>query len=388
MPSKATANRPVSRPFGPPMLCSPLDEVPNDPDVYAQIKYDGWRTRATVAADGVTLTSREGKPITAVLYVERALGDLTVAGTVLDGELVDLAGPRQLKRTGEILASAAPHMPSAASPPLTFAIFDLLMCADEDLRELPLHDRLARLAKLFENPEFRPHTKPLIDGGSEPTLLLVAHRPCTPEWAQQQVDAGQEGVVMKLPDSRYVHGARNRGWWKWKPQQTLDAQCTRVVPGRAGAAIGSLGFRLASGIEGTVSSGISELEWLDMTSHPERYVGRMLELSYLDIEGSGLLRSPVYRGTRHPHDKAAPAKAPRTPRRLPDAKVLATAARGGKRKRRSYEKMGDDKLLTCISQLRTHTGDAYNRCLERGSGDPAGDLAFALAVAHKRGLGV
>jgi len=387
MPSKATSKRPVSRPFGPPMLCNPLDEVPTDPQLLASIKYDGWRTRASVDGGG-TLTSREGNPITAVPYVQSALGDLAAAGTVLDGELVDLAGPRQLKRTGTILGSPTPHRPTAQDPPLTFAIFDLLMCAGEDLRDMPLRERLARLAKLFENPDVRPHTTALIEGRSEPTLLLVEHRRCESAWAQALVVAGHEGVVVKLPDSLYVHGARNRGWWKWKPQQTLDGQCTQVVPGKAGA-IGSLGFRLESGVEGTVSSGISELEWLDMTSHPEHYVGHMIELSYLDIEASGLLRSPVYRGKRHPDDKAAPAKAPRAPRRLPDAKARAAAASGGKRRRRSYEKMVDPKKLErCIAELRAQEGDAYDRCLERGSGDPAGDLAFALDVARERGLSV
>lgn len=380
-----------SRPLGPPMLCKPLDVVPDDEQYLSSQKFDGWRALAKVAVGSVQLTSREGHKLSSVGYIETALLTLAPPETVLDGELVDLAGPRQLKRTGSILLSDRPHRPTLASPPLTYAVFDILFHAGTDLRDVPLYERLRVLGELFDADATREYTEPMFAGRGEPALLLVEHCPSSSAYAQGLVDAGEEGVVVKHRDSLYRHGTR--GWWKFKPQTTEDAECTGLAPvTRANAgpdSIGSIKFRLASGVQGRVSSGISALEWRDMLEHPERYVGLMIELAYHDVEKSGALRHPVYRGVRDPRDKAAPRKRTRTRRRAPsEKKALAASLAGGARKRRNYEEMGDAKLARCIGELRAREGDAYDRCLERGSQDPAGDLAAALAEANKRGLNV
>src|ERR1700691_2379276 len=96
------------RPLGPPMLCKTIDVVPDDPDHLASRKVDGWRARATSADGAVLLSTREGHAIDTVPYIEAAVLALVSPGTVLDGELVDLAGPRQLKRTGSILPFGRP----------------------------------------------------------------------------------------------------------------------------------------------------------------------------------------------------------------------------------------------------------------------------------------
>ncbi len=379
-----------SRRLGPPMLCKTIDVVPDDEQYLLSRKFDGWRARAEIAEGNVRLSSREGHAISSVGYIETALLAIARPGTVLDGELVDLAGPRQLKRTGSILPSDRPHRPSVVSPPITFAVFDILFNAEADLRDTPLHERLRVLGELFDTDAGRRHTAPLLAGCAEPVLLLVEHRPSSSAYAQQLVDAGEEGVVIQHPDSLYRHGARNAGWWRFKPQTTEDAECTGFAPANGADtgpdAIGVITFRLASGFEGRASSGISALEWRDMTDHPERYVGLMIELAHHGVEQSGALRHPVYRGVRDPRDKAAPRKRTRTPRKAPGEKALATAVAGGARKRRNYEAMGDAKLQRCVLELKAGEGDAYDRCLERGSGDPAGDLTAALAAASKRGL--
>ena len=50
--------------------------------------------------------------------------------------------------------------------------------------------------------------------------------------------------------------------------------------------------------------------------------------------------------------------------------------------------MKDPKLIESVESLRAKHGDAYERCLERGSNDPAGDLHAALKEAARRGLDV
>lgn len=162
-------------------------------------------------------------------YIEDAVAAVCQPGTVLDGELVDLAEPRQRKRTGSLLAASRQHKPTTTNPPLTYAIFDILCCGDTDLRDLPLHARLAALDSLFDSDVGRLHTAPFVEGRTEPALMVVEHRPSTVVYAESVIDAGGEGVVVKLRDSRYRHGAKNAGWFKFKPQQTVGT--ARIVTG-------------------------------------------------------------------------------------------------------------------------------------------------------------
>jgi ATP-dependent DNA ligase len=372
------------------MLSRVLDVVPDDDEQFlASCKFDGWRARASIGETSVELSSREGHPITSVQYIADALRALAGPGTILDGELVDRGRPRQLKRTTSILGSPEPHTPTPENPPVTFAVFDILFLHGRDLRDTPLHERLKVLAELFDTANARAHISPLLDGRPEPALLLVEHRPSSSAWARGLVEAGEEGVMIKHRDSLYRHGTRDAGWWKFKPQASVDGVCTGFAAGRSGPdSVASIVFRLPSGAEGHASSGISELEREHMARHPEQYIGLVVELAHHGQEKSGLLRHPVYLGVRDPRDKAAPTPttASRAPREVPNEKALATAVAGGGRKRRNYEAMGDSKLLTCICQLRAGEGDAHDRCLERGSGDPAGDLTEALRAANQRGL--
>lgn len=381
-----TTRPPTRRPLGKPMLCKAIDVVPEDDHYLASVKFDGWRARAERTSDRVILTSREGHVLGSVPYIEEAVRAVCQPGTVLDGELVDLAEPRQLKRTKSLLASSRPHKPTAANPPLTYAIFDILIRDEVDLRDEPLHRRLTELEQLFDSDAGRRHTSPFVKGRPESALMIVEHHPSTGEYAQRLIDAGEEGVVIKHRDSRYRHGAKNGGWCKLKPQRTVDAECIGIVPSTAGPnSPGAIAFRLDSGVEGTAGSGISDFEWREMTEHPDRYVGRMIELAHHGEEKSGALRNPVFRGVRDPRDKAT-ARQTRPTRQAPNP--TAVAAGGSTRKRRNYKAMGDAKLETCIRQLWAHEGDAYDRCLESGSGDPEGDLIVALDAAKARGLRV
>ena len=383
------AFRYLKRPIGPPMLCKTLDVVPDDERMLASVKLDGWRAFASIADQMTELRSREGHAITAVPYLITALGELAGPGTILDGELVDRARPRQLRRTNTLLASQRPHVPTDANPPLTFAAFDLLFHNYTDLRDWPLHERLTRLAALVQDARERglaalgsaPSTRPLV--------LAVEHRPSSAAFAEEMLATGEEGVVVKLRDSRYVHGSRT-GWWRYKPQDTIDARCTAIARprGRTTGPASSLAFELDGGATGQVSSGLSAAEREHAAAHPGEYVGRLLELAHHGIETSGALRHPVYRGVRDPADKATRDPAPSLRRRTVNEAALARANSGTSGKRRNYRAMKDPKLIESLESLRAKRGDAYERCLERGSNDPAGDLHAALKEAARRGLDV
>jgi len=91
---------------------------------------------------------------------------------------------------------------------------------------------------------------------------------------------------------------------------------------------------------------------------------------------------------RDPADKATRDPAPSLRRRTVNEAALARANSGTSGKRRNYRAMKDPKLIESLESLRAKRGDAYERCLERGSNDPAGDLHAALEEAARRGLDV
>lgn len=61
-------------------------------------------------------------------------------------------------------------------------------------------------------------------------------------------------------------------------------------------------------------------------------------------------------------------------------------ASGGKRRMRNYRAMREEKLRACHESLRARAGDAYDRCLSAGSGDPDADLAEVERLTRERGL--
>lgn len=388
MRTDLTAFHRAERPIGAPMLCSTLDVVPEDERMLASLKLDGWRALAAAMRDGVALRSREGHAITQVPYINDLLAHLVPHGTVLDGELVDRARPRQLRRTKTILQSAGEHVPTPEDPELTFAIFDLLFLGDSDLREQPLRARLAALEDLLRSGLSTWQLPAPGQSHAGPPVLMVPHVACTPAFAQRCLEAGEEGIVIKLADSAYVHGSR-RSWWRFKPQDTIDALCTGVTRphGRTSGPAHSLVFKLDGGGSGQVSTGLSAAERAHVASHPKEYEGKLIVLGHHGLEQSGAPRHPVYLGMRDPADKAAPSAGAK-PRRKLDEAAIARASSGAPGKRRNYRKMGDGNLKAAIESLRARSGDAFERCMERGSQDPEGDLAVALDEARKRQLDI
>lgn len=56
------------------------------------------------------------------------------------------------------------------------------------------------------------------------------------------------------------------------------------------------------------------------------------------------------------------------------------------RKMRNYKAMKDEKLLSCYDDLCEEGGDAFDRCLHKGSGDVQADRQFIHGLLKSRGL--
>src|SRR5688572_2220147 len=166
MPTLTATTMPHATPAPPRPMLAALDEAPlvSDRLVY-EPKYDGIRTLVTIepgapgaGVSDVRLWSRLGNDKTAQFPdLVRPLGDFSrrlISGVVLDGEIVALdadgepAGFQRLQGrihlTGE--RAVAAH---ASHQPVALILFDLLREGAQNLMDLPLIERRARLERMF-----------------------------------------------------------------------------------------------------------------------------------------------------------------------------------------------------------------------------------------------
>jgi ATP-dependent DNA ligase len=172
-----------------PMLASTAENVEDALAGFAlgsvEWKLDGIRIQVHRQGDEVRVYTRNLNDITLTVprTVEAAL-ELPVEQAVLDGEALWL---------------------DKESP--TF-LFDVLHLDGEDLLDVPLEERSARLAAVA------------------PRLKVPSVLTSDPDEAQRLLDealtAGHEGVVVKDAASLYAAGRRGKAWRKVKPVRTYD----------------------------------------------------------------------------------------------------------------------------------------------------------------------
>jgi len=359
-------------------------------------KYDGWRILSGIL-DGVLQWTRTGNRVTQVPYIEDALRERFPQGTILDGEIVDLGSARQWNRTQSILSKTAgdyQHRPTLEDPALTYVLFDVLNVAGADVRQLPLSERRRLLEEMCDGIEH------VTDGA----LMLISTQTPTDEGLRALVEFGFEGVVCKRKDSTYRCGARNGGWVKIKPKETVDAECTGIYEPEPGGkyapivnghpvpwAVGGLRFRVLHD-DGRVyegrAAGMDDQLRKELWERPDEFIGRVVELVHWGVQDSGALRFPQVRRLRAKRDKS-PARIP-----VPVGATLAKRERPTAQREpaeptrpwmRNYGAMGAPKLLACLASLREREGEAFEKCVQAG-GDPAEHLLAAEGAARKKNL--
>jgi len=210
-------------PFRPVMLSHAIDEadlVALDPAEHcAEWKWDGIRVQAVAASrpDGTRITrlySRTGEDISASFP---DLAEALLFDGAIDGELLIMREQRvqsfnvlqqRLNRksvTAKLLAEFPAHLRA----------YDLLIEGEDDLRELPLAERRARLEALVAEL-----SEPRIDLSSQIAFAdwdALARARANPAEAGAGGDAeAVEGVMIKRRDARYLPGRPKGLWWKWK----------------------------------------------------------------------------------------------------------------------------------------------------------------------------
>ena len=177
-----------------PMLATLASELPTGRGWLFEVKWDGYRTLATVRTSEVELTSRRGNSLTERFEViAKALpGALRTPHCVLDGEVC------ALDERGRTSFSAMQQ----GGGPLVFYVFDVVEIDGRPLVDLTFRERRARLEDVLVPGHPVVRLSETFDDGE---ALLAAAR-------EQEL----EGVVAKRADSPYQPGKRTRDWLKVK----------------------------------------------------------------------------------------------------------------------------------------------------------------------------
>lgn len=191
-----------------PQLSTLVDEVPGTKKagewVY-EIKYDGYRSIATLDHGKVKMASRNGKDWTGPFQrIANALEHVRAQTAVFDGEV---AYVKEDGRTDFQMLQNALHGGEGASQ-LVYFVFDLLHFDGEDLRDLPLLERKDKLRTIL--------------AGEKPPLMMGDHVSENGQaFFDQACKLGLEGIIAKKADGPY-HSGRGKDWVKVKCQNRQE----------------------------------------------------------------------------------------------------------------------------------------------------------------------
>ena len=184
-------------PFHAVQLATLVDTVPSGDRWLHEMKYDGYRTQIAIGGGQARAYTRSGLDWSEKFEgIVEAAGKLNVRSALIDGEAVVLEpGGRS---SFQALQGALKGAPGS----IDYYAFDLLELDGEDLTQLPLVERKAKLRAIIPEGHDRLRYSEHIEGNGEKLL----HNFC---------DAGLEGVISKLASARYI-GSRSGGWLKTK----------------------------------------------------------------------------------------------------------------------------------------------------------------------------
>jgi DNA ligase 1 len=207
------------------MLASPA-ETPADlvaafpTGALVEDKFDGIRAQVHKRGSQVEIYSRTLDRVTEfpelVEPIRRINGDV-----ILDGEIIGWRDGRAIPFTElqQRLGRKQIDLFTSAQVPVSFVAFDLLLLDGRTLLDAPLSERRLLLERLLAKAE-------------QPALQVTRAELCrsveeTENRFLLALNAGNEGLLAKAPESPYVPGRRGQFWMKLKrPLATLDVVVT------------------------------------------------------------------------------------------------------------------------------------------------------------------
>lgn len=188
------------------------DMIDEHGPVAAEFKYDGSRFQFHRQGNRMRMYSRRLEEVTDALPdVLKILGDVTSHDVILDGEVIAIRDGRPMPFQTVLRRVRRKHAVSEMAEEIGMVprIFDILYLDGTTLIDLPLSER----RKILESVVSRHVTDQLV---SENPAEIEAYY-------QKALNAGHEGIMLKVPSSQYTPGVRGKNWIKIKPEaDTLD----------------------------------------------------------------------------------------------------------------------------------------------------------------------
>jgi len=188
------------------------DMIKEHGEVAAEFKYDGSRFQFHKKGNWCRMYSRRLEDVTGALpdVIEQLLG-ATDHDLIIDGEVIAIKEGRPMPFQSVLRRFRRRHDVAGASEEIKLVphVFDILYLDGETLIDLPLSDRrekLEQVVKFFLAPQVISNDHNVIG-----------------QTYQAALDAGHEGLMLKVLSSPYTPGQRGKNWIKIKPEvDTLD----------------------------------------------------------------------------------------------------------------------------------------------------------------------
>ena len=188
------------------------DMIKEHGQIAAEFKYDGSRFQFHKKGNWARLYSRRLEDVTAALpdVIEKLITS-TAHDVILDGEVIAIKNDKPMPFQSVLRRFRRRHDIAEAQDAIEMVpnVFDILYLDGETLIDLPLEMRRKRLESVV-NRYIAPQ--------------LVSSDPLEIERKYKEaLEAGHEGIMIKVPASPYSPGQRGKNWIKIKPDvDTLD----------------------------------------------------------------------------------------------------------------------------------------------------------------------
>ena len=180
--------------------------------IVAEYKYDGSRFQFHKKGNWARLYSRRLEDVTRSLpdVIEKLIS-ATEHDVILDGEVIAMKDGKPMPFQSVLRRFRRRHDIAEAQDAIEMVpvVFDILSLDGETLIDLPLTDRRKRLESAVSL-----YLAPQVVSGDLKEIERTY---------KAALDAGHEGIMIKVPDSPYSPGQRGKNWIKIKPEvDTLD----------------------------------------------------------------------------------------------------------------------------------------------------------------------
>ncbi len=177
----------------------------------AEYKLDGERVQLHVEGEKVELFSRSLENISSYYpdIIEKIPKAIQADNVILEAEAVAIN-----ENTGEFLPfQELMHRrrkykieKAVTKYPITVNFFDILYCNGKSCLELNYKDRREKLEKIVKEDEFVKHIP----------MTIVKNDNEIKDFLENSINAGSEGLMLKMLDKPYQAGSRGSNWLKLK----------------------------------------------------------------------------------------------------------------------------------------------------------------------------